>query len=115
MTTTLATPIPVDEDPWHPGHMRSEPVDAAAGQLVALADEVESTGGRILLTRDGRPDLVLMTADELLSLEETTFWTGVELKRALAGEPADDGEPGPSMTADEARARFAHLLQQRGE
>lgn len=114
MTAILATPGVEDKEPWHPEHMRSERLEDAAGHLPALADEVESAQGRILLTREGRPVLVLMSADELISLEETLFWCGVDLKRAVAGEPLDD-EPGPGMNEAEARAMFAHLLPPRGE
>jgi PHD/YefM family antitoxin component YafN of YafNO toxin-antitoxin module len=116
MTTTLATIPASDEEPWHSEAMHSEPLEDAARHLPALADEIDSTRARILLTRPDRPDLVLLPADELRSIEETLFWCRVESERARAGAPADeDVEPGPAMTADDARAYFARRLAARPE
>ena len=43
----------------------------ARTRLSELADRVERQHERIVLTRDGRPSFVLMSLDELESLEET--------------------------------------------
>jgi PHD/YefM family antitoxin component YafN of YafNO toxin-antitoxin module len=105
MTATLATSVATDEEPWQPEHMHSEPLDEAARHLPELAARLDAaTRGRILLTRDGRPDLVLMTADELVILEETLFWATHDLRRVAAGEPLEDEEP-EEAGLDEAGAK----------
>ena len=112
---TVAVPSWTAEvGPCDRGVMRAEPLDEAARRLSALADEIDATRGRVALTRPDRPDLVLLSRDELETLEETLFWCVQDLDRVRAGEPLDE-EPGPPMTGDELRATFAHLLDQRGE
>ena len=53
--------------------------------LADLADEVETTHGRVVLTREGHPDLVLLGANDLASMEETIFWQRDESERAAEG------------------------------
>jgi prevent-host-death family protein len=86
--------------------VRSERLDEAAAHLAELADEVESTHGRLRLTRSGRSAVVLLTEDELASMEETI---------ALAGDPAAQQEiaeaesahaAGDFATGDVLRVRF---------
>ena len=93
--------------------MRSEPWDNAVKHLADLADEVDSTHARVVLTREGRPDLVLLSADDLASLEETVFWQRDEADRASEGEPAGGGEGPPGLSEADARAKYAHLLHHR--
>jgi antitoxin YefM len=88
-------------------------LDDAVMHLAELADEVEVTHGRVVLTRDGHPDLVLVSADELASLEQTIFWQRDEADRAAEGEPAGDGEQGPGLSEGEVRAKYRHLLRRR--
>ena len=45
--------------------------DGADDRLSQLADEVSRTGGRVVLTRNGKPLLVAMSPDELEGWEET--------------------------------------------
>ena len=47
------------------------PFSQAKAQLSELADRVEDEHERILVTRNGRPSFVLMSPDDLESLEET--------------------------------------------
>ena len=98
---------------WDHDGMRSEPLDDAVTHLADLADEVEATHGRVVLTREGRPDLVLLPADELATLEETVFWQRDEAERAAAGELPHDGEDGPGLDEAAVRAKYAHLLDHR--
>jgi antitoxin YefM len=90
--------------------VRAEPFDHAVSHLADLADEVEATHGRVVLTREGRPDLVLLSADDLASLEETVAWQRDESERAAEGEPPGDGEQGAGLDEAQVRARFGHLL-----
>ena len=52
--------------------------------LVALSDEVRRTGGRIIVTRDGAPDLVILGAAAYEDLME-----GLEVAQALLQGEAD--------------------------
>ena len=47
------------------------PFSEAKAQLSELADRVETEHERILVTRNGRPSFVLLSPDDLESLEET--------------------------------------------
>lgn len=47
------------------------PFSEAKAHLSELADRVENEHDRILVTRNGRPSFVLMSVDDLDSLEET--------------------------------------------
>jgi antitoxin YefM len=47
------------------------PFSEAKAHLSALADRVEKEHERILVTRNGRPSFLLVSADDLESLEET--------------------------------------------
>lgn len=93
--------------------MRSESSDDAVRHLADLADEVEATHSRVLLTRQGRPDLVLLPAEELASLEETVFWQRDEAEQTAVGELPGDGEEGPGINEATVRAKYAHLLDRR--
>jgi len=47
------------------------PFSEAKARLSELADRVEGTHERILVTRNGRPSFVILSPDDLESLEET--------------------------------------------
>ena len=47
------------------------PFSEVKAHLSELADRVETQRDRILVTRNGRPPFVLMSPDELESIEET--------------------------------------------
>jgi prevent-host-death family protein len=100
---------------WDSEVVRREPLDEASNHLAELADEIDRDGERVLLTRPGHDDLVLMPADELASLTETVFWQRDEAVRAAAGEPPGDGEDGPGLDEAAVRQRFARLLHARDE
>jgi antitoxin YefM len=91
----------------------AEPLDDAVTHHTDLADEVETTRGRVVLAREGHADLVLLSADDLASMEETIFWQRGETERAAEGEPPGDGGHGPGLNEDEARAKYGHLLRHR--
>ena len=60
------------------------PFSEVKAHLSELADRVESQHDRILVTRNGRPSFVLMSPDELESLEETLdIMTDGELVESL--------------------------------
>jgi prevent-host-death family protein len=78
--------------------MRRESFDVAVADLTALADEVEHHRTRVTLTRPGHGDVVLLSSDDLESLEETEFWLRDEADRARSGEAPGAGEAAPALT-----------------
>jgi antitoxin YefM len=54
--------------------MRSVPLGEAKDKLSALVDDAQSTHDIIAITKHGRPAAVLMSVDDLESLQETVFW-----------------------------------------
>ncbi|WP_419840377.1 type II toxin-antitoxin system Phd/YefM family antitoxin [Candidatus Poriferisodalis sp.] len=54
------------------------PISEAKTRLSELADRIEHQHQRIVVTRHGRPSFVLMSPDELDSLEETLDMLGDE-------------------------------------
>ncbi len=54
--------------------MRSIPLGEAKDKLSALIDDAEATHDIITITKHGRPAAVLMSADDLESLQETVYW-----------------------------------------
>ena len=88
--------------------MRSEPLEDAAAHLSELAEEVESTHGRLRLTRSGRAALVLLTEDGVASMEETIALAGAgdsDAQQQIAEAEAAYAS-GDFVTGDELRARF---------
>lgn len=60
------------------------PFSEAKAHLSELADRVEHEHDRVLVTRNGRPSFVLVSADDLEALEETLAITrDDELMRSL--------------------------------
>lgn len=61
------------------------PFSDAKSHLSELADRVEHDHDRILITRNGRPSFVLISPDDLESLEETLdILRDVELTASIA-------------------------------
>ncbi len=54
------------------------PISEAKARLSALADRAEHQRERIVVTRHGRPSFVLMSPEDLVSLEETLDILGDE-------------------------------------
>jgi prevent-host-death family protein len=75
--------------------------------LSEYADRAEREHERFTITRNGRPSFVVMSAEDLESLEETLFWlsrpgTREDLAEARAAE--DAGDAGAGMDEAELRA-----------
>ena len=69
------------------------PFSEVKAHLSALADRVEREHDRILVTRNGRPSFVLVSMDDLESLEESLdILTDDELMESLRRSRAEAGE-----------------------
>jgi antitoxin YefM len=83
------------------------PLSVVKARLSELVDRVESEDDRIIVTRNGRPAAVLVSADDLESLEETlAVLSDRELMRRIReGERAADR--GDAVTLDELKRRYS--------
>lgn len=83
------------------------PLSTVKARLSELVDRVESEDDRIVVTRNGRPAAVLVSPDDLESLEETlAVLSDRELmRRVREGERA--AERGEVVELDEVKRRHA--------
>jgi|SRR5215475_10756286 len=86
--------------------MRFESVNEAASHLAELAEEVETTRARVVLTRPGHADVVLLSVDELVSLEETVALADDPRAQREIAEAESAYAAGDYLTGDELRARY---------
>ena len=54
--------------------MRSLTVTEVKARLNELVDAAEATHEQIMITKHGRPAVVLIAAEDLESLQETVYW-----------------------------------------
>ncbi len=54
--------------------MSTIPLTEAKAKLNELVEEAVSTHARVTITRHGRPAAVLISVEDLESIEETLFW-----------------------------------------
>ena len=82
------------------------PLAQVKSKFSEMIDRVEHTHDRIIVTRNGRPAAVMISPDDLASLEDTLeLLSDPDAMRELAEakRAADDGD---YITGDELRARF---------
>jgi antitoxin YefM len=84
----------------------TQPLAEVKAHLSTYIDRVESQHDRVLITRNGRPAAMLMSPDDLESLEVTVeLLSDAEAMRELA-EAEADVVAGRVVDADELRHRF---------
>lgn len=82
------------------------PLSTVKAHLSELVDRVEGQHDRVVVTRNGRPAAVLISPDDLESLEETL---AILSDRALLEKVREGGaaiDAGDSVSLDELRARL---------
>ncbi len=75
--------------------MTTIPLTEAKAKLNELVEDAVTTQERITITRHGRPAAVLISVDDLESMEETLFWQsqpGVHDDIATARTEAEAGQ-----------------------
>ncbi|MEQ8437162.1 MAG: type II toxin-antitoxin system Phd/YefM family antitoxin [Ilumatobacter fluminis] len=83
------------------------PLAQVKSKFSEMVDRVEHTHDRIVVTRNGRPAAVMISPDELASIEDTLeLLSDPEAMRELA-EARQAVADGDVATGDELRARFA--------
>jgi prevent-host-death family protein len=83
--------------------MTTVPLTEAKAKLNELVDEAVRTHDRVTITRHGRPAVVLLSVEDLETMEETLFW------QAQSGLSADMAQGREEIAAgalsDEAEIR----------
>ena len=82
------------------------PLAQVKSKFSEMVDRVEHTHDRIIVTRNGRPAAVMISPDDLASLEDTLELLSdpdAMQELAEARRAADDGD---YITGNELRARF---------
>ncbi len=82
------------------------PLASVKSKFSEMVDRVEHTHDRIIVTRNGRPAAVLISPEELESLEDTLeLLSDPEAVRQLE-ESRQAYEAGDLITGDELRSRY---------
>ena len=82
------------------------PLANVKAKFSEMVDRVEHTHDRIIVTRNGRPAAVLISPEELESLEDTLeLLSDPEAMRQL-GEARHANETGDFITDDDLRSRY---------
>lgn len=82
------------------------PLADARAHFSAMMDEVRDTHERVVITRNGRPEVVMMSVDDLESIEETLdvlSTPGLSERLDAAAEEIDAGD---FATGDEIAAKY---------
>lgn len=79
------------------------PFTEARGRLSELFDEVEKRHEHLIITRNGRPTAVVVSADEYEALEETLEVAGDEETLAALRESERDVQAGRVYTLESVR------------
>jgi antitoxin YefM len=86
--------------------MRSIPLGEAKDKLSALVDDAEATHDIITITKHGRPAAVLMSADDLESLQETVYWLSQPGIRDTIVAAEREYAEGATVDGDALRGEF---------
>jgi antitoxin YefM len=86
--------------------MKTVALTEAKDRLSALVEEAETTHEIIEITRHGHPAAVLMSAQDLESLQETIFWLSQPGVLDDVRDAATDLESGGTLSGDDLRAQY---------
>jgi antitoxin YefM len=86
--------------------MKTIPLSEAKDKLSALVDEADRTHEIVQITRHGRPAAVLISADDLESLQETIYWLSQPGVREGIDAGRREHAAGETVSGDELRAEF---------
>lgn len=86
--------------------MKTLPLSEVKDRLSGLVDEAVSTHEIITITRHGRPAAVLMSADDLESLNETLYWLSRPGIRESVADAEREYVAGETTSGEDLRAEF---------
>lgn len=87
--------------------MTTIPLADAKARLSAVLDEVRDTHERVVITRNGRPEAVLMAVSDLEALEETLDLLSTPGAVEQIRQAEADLAAGAGVDADELRRQLA--------
>lgn len=86
--------------------MKTVPLSEAKDKLSALVEEADRTHEIIQITRHGHPSAVLMSADDLESLQETLHWLSQPGIREDLDQARRDIAAKNTVSGDDLRRQF---------
>lgn len=86
--------------------MKAVPLSEAKDKLSSLVDEADRTHEIIQITRHGHPSAVLMSADDLESLQETIHWLSQPGIREDLEQARRDIAESKTISGDDLRREF---------
>jgi len=87
--------------------MTTIPLADAKARLSAVLDDVRDTHERVVITRNGRPEAVLMALSDLEAMEETLDLLATPGALEQIGQAEADISGGRAVDADELRRQLA--------
>lgn len=87
--------------------MTTIPLADAKARLSAVLDEVRDTHERVVITRNGRPEAVIMALSDLEALEETLDLLSTPGALEQIRQAEADIDAGEAIDADELRQQLA--------
>ncbi|MFJ8896804.1 type II toxin-antitoxin system Phd/YefM family antitoxin [Leifsonia sp. NPDC102414] len=87
--------------------MQTMSLSEAKDKLSTLVEGVESTHDAVVITRHGKPAAVLISPEDLDSLQETLAWLSDPAHAAEMAEAEEDAASGRMLSLDEVRAQLA--------
>jgi prevent-host-death family protein len=94
--------------------MATIPLADAKARLSAVLDEVRDTHERVVITRNGRPEAVLMAVSDLEALEETLDLLSTPGALDQIREAEADIAAGKAVDADELKRLLARRADREG-
>lgn len=82
------------------------PLAEVKARLSAVLDGLRSTHDRVVITRNGRPEAVFLSVDDLEALEETLDVLSTPGLSARLDQAAQEIDDGHFVTDDQLRVRY---------
>ncbi len=94
--------------------MKTLTVAEARQDLSAVIADITAHSEHVLITKNGKPAVVMMTVEEYEALEDTIFWLSVpgvldQVTSADSAQDRGDASGYTRMTLDDLRADRAHF------
>ena len=86
--------------------MTTIPLTEARAKLNELVEDAVTTSERVTITRHGRPAAVLISVDDLETMEETLFWQSQPGVHEDIGTARTEAETGQLAAESAVRRRY---------